>query len=201
MRQSRVSIAAGKDGARQRLQNSKPSMQPSATYMTASSAMTITWISFVASGILNFYIWTDACFSGIPESIAAVLPGPLPMLAIFWSHIIPVIWIANRDGTRLRTISQSIEHCTKQPLTAVITSSPAMTFTWTSFSISAILTFYIWTDGWFKGIPVSFAVYLPGPLLILAITWLHTVLIAVIAARDGERLRAIREQCNRCRRI
>jgi hypothetical protein len=169
--------------------------------MTASSAMTITWISFVASGILNFYIWTDACFSGIPKSIAAVLPGPLPMLAIFWSHIIPVMWIANRDSKRLRATSQSIEPCTKQPSAAVMTSSPAMTLTWTSFSISAILTFYIWTDGWFTGIPESVAVYLPGPLLMLAITWLHTVLIAVIAARDGERLRAIREQCNRCHRI
>lgn len=191
MRQSPISTATEKTGTQQPLQNFKLSTQPSATYMTASPAMTITWISFVFSGILTFYIWTDACFSGIPNALTAFLPGPLPMLAIFWSHIVPVTWIANRDGERLRAMSQSIEHCTKQPSTAVLTSSPAMTLTWTSFSISAILTFYVWTDGWFTGIPESVAVYLPGPLLILAMTWLHMVLIAVIAARDGERLRAM----------
>jgi hypothetical protein len=190
MEQSQLSITAGKTHAQQPLQKSKPSTQPSVTYMTASPAMTITWISFVASGILNFYIWTDACFYGMPEFIAAFLPRPLPMLAIFWSHIIPVAWIANRDGKKLIAKSQSIKPCTKQPSTAVITSSPAMTLAWISAIASGISTGYIWTDGCFCGITEPIAAFLPRPLPMLAILWLHVLLIILIADRDGKRLRA-----------
>jgi hypothetical protein len=71
--------------------------------------MIFTWVSFITCSVVAFYVWTDACFFGIPEYIAAVLPGPLPMLEIFWLHMIPVALIARRDGRRLEALISSQE--------------------------------------------------------------------------------------------
>jgi hypothetical protein len=86
------------------LEGIKPSLPPSPAYPTQSPAMILTWISFIASGGLVFYVWTDACFYGIPKSIAAFLPGPLAILAIFWLHVIPVALIAHGDGKISRAV-------------------------------------------------------------------------------------------------
>jgi hypothetical protein len=50
------------------------------------------------------WLRTDACFYGIPGSIAAFLPGPLTLLAIFWLQMIGIALVAHGDGTRLRAL-------------------------------------------------------------------------------------------------
>jgi hypothetical protein len=72
------------------------------------------------------------------------------------------------------------------------THSAAMITTWLSTIGAGILTFFIWTDGCFFRIPVSIVTFLPGPLTMLAIFWLHIIPIVLVAKRDGERLRATR---------
>jgi hypothetical protein len=94
--QSQTSTAEKTHG--QPIQSIEPSTKPSTTYSGNLPVMILTWVSFITSGVLLFYVWTDASFSGIPESIAAVLPGPLPMLTIFWLHMVPITLIARRDG-------------------------------------------------------------------------------------------------------
>lgn len=192
-----VALIANRDGKKLRAarQGDKPSTkQQSSTAVVASSpAMTVTWISNIVCGILTFYIWTDACFYGIPEIIAGYLPGPLPMLAIFWSHVIPIVLIASRDGERLSAIRLGDRPSTKRSLTSVITASSAMTLTCISFIGSAILATYVWTDGWFHGIPGSVCVYSPSPVVMLATIWLHVIVVALIDRRDGERPRAVRK--------
>jgi hypothetical protein len=93
----------------QPLLNIEPSMKPWTTDPVHSPAMILTWISFITSGLMVFYVWTDACFTGIPETVAAVLPGPLPILAIFWLHMVPVALVARRDGKNLRAMVSSQE--------------------------------------------------------------------------------------------
>jgi hypothetical protein len=50
------------------------------------------------------WLRTDACFYEIPASIAAFLPDPLTLLAIFWLHMITIALIAHGDGTTLRAM-------------------------------------------------------------------------------------------------
>ena len=66
-----------------------------------------------------------------------------------------------------------------------------MTLTCISSIGSAILATYVWTDGWFHGIPGSVCVYMPSPVVMLATIWLHVIVVALIARRDGERPRAV----------
>ena len=175
---------ANKPGEQEPLQSVKPiASHSSTTYITGSPAMIVTWISFAISGLLTWYIWTDACFYGIPKSVARYLPGPLPMSAIFCLHSVPVALIADRDGKRLQAARQGGEPSTKQQSsTAVVASSPAMTVTWISNIVCGILTFYIWTDACFYGIPEVIAGYLPDPLPMLAIFWSHVIPIVLIAS-------------------
>jgi hypothetical protein len=87
---------------------------------------------------------------------------------------------------------QSIKPSMQPTYTTDGTQSTAMVTTSISTIAAGVLTFFIWTDGCFFEIPMSSTAFLPGPLTMLAIFWLHIVPVILVAKRDGEGLRAAR---------
>jgi hypothetical protein len=71
--------------------------------------MVLIWISFITSVCWFAMSGQMPASPEFLESTAVVLPGPLPMLAGFWLHMIPVALIARRDGRRLRDMRSSCE--------------------------------------------------------------------------------------------
>lgn len=53
-------------------------------------------VSSVLSGLLTWVIWADGTFFYLSPTVKELLPRPLVMLAIFWLHWIPLLFLPDR---------------------------------------------------------------------------------------------------------
>lgn len=127
-------------------------------------------MSFVASGLMVFAVWTKDTFFILPPALSSSLPGPLTTLAIFYFHTIPVCLVAHWESREDKHLLPRSE-----PL------SLRERFVLLSFTVSSQTGLAVWANGTFFQLPKAVSEFLPSPPLILTTLCLHMMTIATFS--------------------
>lgn len=123
--------------------------------------------SFVASGLLTSAVWANDTFFTLPEALSSSLPGPMATLAISCFHIIPVCLVAYWESRKDRHLLSRSEPLSLRERLVLL-----------SFTVFSLTGLAVWANGTFFELAEAVSKFLPSPLLILNILYLHMITIA-----------------------